>query len=1195
MKKIGLIILAYCAVVTVKAQPVIKPQQYQILIERTVMHNSSYQCFRWSAASSGQLGGNCFSTGNPNGITGYCFEQDPTCDYAGPSKGWDKLTFKLYKGANLASTGIADINISADIPKGTTKTYHDTLNLYQSQFDITRIKLELLQSEVQLPYERTSGDPFDIVPIQRLQDSASIMPQGEFFEQTLLLQSIGLSRRYSTLTKVRVIPNLNSSLILPSHDKIKMLATNVGGTAVWEYQDIFSQTWHAVPAGHTLGSDQSTLEISGFDLFGNGYTDRLNTRVSFRVKKSGTSTYSSEVHYTLLLSSPHITAVSPDDLNCYERHEGSMKINFDRALLDGERLNIMLYDTLNRVNYSAFNIEQLAADNSYTWKNELRAGRYMVSLLGKYATGIPYTITTDNRIDTVRNYIALNSVNFEDGFNTPETDDFNAFADFGAYSEATYTGDIRHLGYKELNQPGNIRFAVRVDQDVLCKGTPSGKVTLAASGGKSHFKYSIRHENEAYSPWISFDNNNRGFVSFYSSLPSHVPFSADTCVQQVITNLKAGTYTIRVRDTVDCYVKDKNGEELTFTFKITEPEKGLTVDAFELSPITAAGASNGKIRLQVSGGSPFPTSGQEIVYPLPYQLEWRDSTTNQLITTHTTTFVNNKFESILDNLPHGTYIFRAFDRSYNASDPNNAGCVLELIIPVKEPLPLVVTINQRRPVSCYGDSNGELVAVPSGGIPRDSVGYLFKWFRQNGEIAEELLTADSLIEKLAAGTYRVEITDKYNNTKLSDPFVLTQPSTLQLQLSSMPASCYSSFDGTLNAVVTGGTPFADPNKAYLYEWSNGAITAMADSVAGGNYLLVVMDSMACVAKDTISVTSPVRVIATPTIDQITCHDKNDGVIAVTVAGGVAPYTYEWNTGATTATISNLDSGRYWYAVRDANGCFDTDTIVLDQPDTLLLSLGADRLKCIGQTIRLDATVSAAQALNYSWTGPLGIFATTPKVSITNPGTYHVAVSNNRGCMLRDTIEVTTIDSVINTDYVVSTQAYVNESVHLINISRPQTDSVKWIVPSLGNTIRVLQQNNSKCELIFADTGRYEVTMRAYFSSGCIEDSTKAIHVIRRDGNVLGGQSNAFLKAYAVIYPNPNNGTFKVDLEFSEITSARLRLINTLNNVMIDDRQIQGAKDYLVDYNIGTGLVSGTYILVIDAAKGSFVYKVVIVQ
>lgn len=566
-----------------------------------------------------------------------------------------------------------------------------------------------------------------------------------------------------------------------------------------------------------------------------------------------------------------------------------------------------------------------------------------------------------------------------------------------------------------------------------------------------------------------------------------------------------------------------------------------------------------------------------------------------MINTHTTSFADNTFESVLDNLSGGTYVFRAFDISYSANDPNNAGCYLELIIPVKEPEPLLVTIEQRRQISCNGGDNGELIAKASGGIPIDSARYLYKWYRSTGEGSIQLTPVDSLIENLAAGTYLVEITDKYNNTKLSEPFILSEPTAMQIAFTTTPASCYSNFNGSMEATVTGGTPYTDAANPYLYEWSNGAKTALASNVAGGNYLLVVRDSMNCVANDTVSVTSPVRLVATHTIEEVSCHNSNDGEIAVSVDGGNTPYSYVWSNGNNTATASGLTPGTYWYTIFDNNGCFITDTVALSMPDTLLLDLGPDRVMCVGQTIHLNATVSTTQALSYTWTNSNGIFASSPKVAIRQPGIYDVAVSNSRGCVLRDTIQISTIDSVINTDFVVSTQAYAGETVHLINISQPKTDSVKWIVPSIGNTIHVLQQNNSKSEIVFADTGRYEVTMRAYYSSGCMEDSSKTINVINRSGNVLGSQSNAYLTVYAVIFPNPNDGTFKVQLEFSEITSARLRVINTLNNVLVDDRQAQGSKSYLLDYNLSSALTSGTYILVIDAAKGSFVYKVVIVQ
>lgn len=62
------------------------------------------------------------------------------------------------------------------------------------------------------------------------------------------------------------------------------------------------------------------------------------------------------------------------------------------------------------------------------------------------------------------------------------------------------------------------------------------------------------------------------------------------------------------------------------------------------------------------------------------------------------------------------------------------------------------------------------------------------------------------------------------------------------------------------------------------------------------------------------------VTSTDATDSLSC----DGTATVTVAGGTAPYSYNWSNLVTTASQSNLCGGSYTCVVTDMNGCTSSD-------------------------------------------------------------------------------------------------------------------------------------------------------------------------------------------------------------------------------------------------------------------------------
>lgn len=69
--------------------------------------------------------------------------------------------------------------------------------------------------------------------------------------------------------------------------------------------------------------------------------------------------------------------------------------------------------------------------------------------------------------------------------------------------------------------------------------------------------------------------------------------------------------------------------------------------------------------------------------------------------------------------------------------------------------------------------------------------------------------------------------------------------------------------------------------------------------------------------------------------------------------GTAPFTYNWSTGDTIATIDSLCAGTYTLTITDDLGCIHTDSVVIVEPDTFmvdayLISNASDVGECDGQ-------------------------------------------------------------------------------------------------------------------------------------------------------------------------------------------------------------------------------------------------------
>ncbi|MEQ1790000.1 MAG: FG-GAP-like repeat-containing protein [Rickettsiales bacterium] len=136
--------------------------------------------------------------------------------------------------------------------------------------------------------------------------------------------------------------------------------------------------------------------------------------------------------------------------------------------------------------------------------------------------------------------------------------------------------------------------------------------------------------------------------------------------------------------------------------------------------------------------------------------------------------------------------------------------------------------------------------------------------------------------------------------------------------------CNGSSDGTIFIQTTGG---AAP---YTYLWSDTLL--QGDSLIGlsaGTYSLTITDNNGNLLEQTFVLFAPdiitLMMNSTPSVSS-----QNNGTASVLASGGAENYTYLWNNGATTDTLSNLAPGTYSVTVVDANGCSQVNTVVVNE-------------------------------------------------------------------------------------------------------------------------------------------------------------------------------------------------------------------------------------------------------------------------
>ncbi len=593
-----------------------------------------------------------------------------------------------------------------------------------------------------------------------------------------------------------------------------------------------------------------------------------------------------------------------------------------------------------------------------------------------------------------------------DGFytyawSTGGTSDSEGMLQAGTYTVTVIDGQgCEAIDNITLNEPDELLIDL-VKTDILCFGQATGEVNVTVTGGTGVYTYN---------------------------------WNANTIITEDLSNLTPGDY--------DLIVTDANGCSATVSTTIIQPASPLMITPSADQTICSA-TDSGTANISANGGTP------------PYSYLWNNGELTSSISdlaggTYDVTVTDangceeesqvliNELTPIISELSStGASCFDALDGTatidlisggagsvitdysvlWNTSPPSNNLTVTGLqggqtytvtitdsnacehtnSVQIANPLPIEIALSNEDLPACNGSANGAISVIVSNG----TTPYSYAW--NTGET-----TAD--ISGLPAGTYTLSVTDANGCTE-EFIHVLTQPTSLDIQMSGMAISCANETDGWATVQIIGGSG------GYTYNWSNGETTDTITNLGVGVYEVTVTDVNSCSISGSFEVEGPNPIVAIPIVEDVSCNGDRDGSISFTVSGGTFPYLASLD-GIEYFGVNNFQAlypGEYSIYIQDANGCvYVEDSIVVREPDEVLVNIIPDTSIItieLGDSILLDLDYfNTVGNVNIEWSNLYGNNLTctdcpNPWILDYENNQYQVTVMDENGCIGTDEIEV----------------------------------------------------------------------------------------------------------------------------------------------------------------------------------------------
>ncbi len=490
-----------------------------------------------------------------------------------------------------------------------------------------------------------------------------------------------------------------------------------------------------------------------------------------------------------------------------------------------------------------------------------------------------------------------------------------------------------------------------------------------------------------------------------------------------ISGLTSGTYQLTVTDANNCTFTDSY---------VLNNYTSLNTNA-NITNINCNGQSNGAIDLTTSGGTS------------PYSFSWSNGETVEDI----------------NNLTAGNY-------TVTITDVNN--CEIIETYSINQNSAITFSTVDLIDEVC-GDGNGSIDISVSGG----SGSYAYNW--SNGATTQDLTG-------ISGGTYSVTVTDGFGCVDSSQY-------TLINNVSNCSNYCYLAISNIIVAEDTCGNSvgsiditITDATLPYNINWSTGSTTEDISGLSTGIYTVTVNDANGCEVVENINVSNNTGSLNVSTVqisDEI-CGNAN-GVVDITVSGGSMPYTYSWSNGATTEDIANIAAGTYTVNIVDGNNCLFTDSYVVDNnTGTLVATATITDETCNNSQGAIDLTVTGANGtVNVNWSNGM----TTEDISGLTEGAYSCTITDNSGCSLIETYNITNNPGNLSVSSIVTNETCDdnNGDINLIVTGGDGNYSYNWSNGATTEDITNLNEGTYSCTIVDGNTCQVQTGSLYVFNTG----------------------------------------------------------------------------------------------------------------